>query len=438
MENNIDKKIQAISIKHLSDDESNQMWERINAEMGRSAPTVGFLSILIHKPMIQIALIFMLLFGGSVATVAAANNAKPGDLLFPLDRAIENVQIKIVPEDKKDELKVKFALERAEEMEDVILESLDSTELTSEQPVTSTTTDDIATTTDDIVKVDRVKIEKVYATAFDYAEQVKQELLDNGNEQAAKSIDDIINRLNLSLNELPDNLKLEIEKDSDDNKLKIEVKNKDSEEKLKFEVDGEKSEYENKNADGNKVKIKVEDDGRVKVEYNKKDVDDSDQDNATDKKDNSHNTGLSEANVKIYQGKTVIEVEFNDSKSVITTNLSNRSDIIDLLVEKFDVSAEDVDSVLKIEYKNISDDKQEQDDDLLDDSITDNNIEDMLVLKKVEAESDGDGMKIKVKFEDIEVEFFIEDKTREAVIDFVADKYGLDKDDVDDKLQFEL
>ncbi len=438
MENNIDKKIQAISVRYLSDNESNQVWERINAGIDESVPTVGFLSILIHKPMIQIALIFMLLFGGSVATVAAANNAKPGDLLFPLDRAIENVQIKIAPEDKKDELKVKFAFERAEEMEEIILESLDSVELTSERSATSTTTDDaVATTTDDTVQVDKAKIEKVYTTAFDYIEQVKQELLDSGNEQAAGAIDDVIDRLNLSLDELPDNLKVEIEKDYDDNKLKIEVKTENNKGEIKFEVEGTKSEYE-KDADGNKVKIKVEDDGKVKVEYEKKDRDDSDQNDVADKKDDNHDAGLSEAEAKIYQGKTVIEVEFNDSKSVITTNLSNRSDIIDLLVEKFDVSSEDIDSVLKIEYKNDSDDKQEKDDDLSGDSMTDNNVVNILVLKKVEAESDGDGIKIKVKFEDLEVEFFIEENTREAVVNFVADKYGLDKDDVDAKLQFEL
>jgi|GEM_PF-1943425 len=56
-------------------------------------------------------------FSTTAGTVYVANNSKPGDALHGLDQAIENVRLNLASsQDKKTELKMEFAKERAEEI----------------------------------------------------------------------------------------------------------------------------------------------------------------------------------------------------------------------------------------------------------------------------------------------------------------------------------
>lgn len=65
----------------------------------------------------------MILFGGSVATVQAADNAKPGDLLFPLDQALEKIQLSWSAKESKETLMVNMAAERAREINRIIVQA---------------------------------------------------------------------------------------------------------------------------------------------------------------------------------------------------------------------------------------------------------------------------------------------------------------------------
>jgi hypothetical protein len=58
------------------------------------------------------------IFGGG-GMVAASNSALPGDFLFPVELAIENIQIKFSGDDKKEELRLRFAEERVSEIRKV-------------------------------------------------------------------------------------------------------------------------------------------------------------------------------------------------------------------------------------------------------------------------------------------------------------------------------
>ncbi len=85
-----------------------------------------------HKPIIPLAGIFnwlfhsrigysfsaaVLLIAVGVGTSAAANPAKPGDLLFPLDKAVERVQLALAMSPvKRVKVAVKIATERMEEL----------------------------------------------------------------------------------------------------------------------------------------------------------------------------------------------------------------------------------------------------------------------------------------------------------------------------------
>jgi len=76
--------------------------------------------------MFSIIVLIAVFFGGSIMTVQAADKAKPGDTLYALDRAVENLQIVVSSKEKRDELKVKFAAERVAEMQDIVDQAIES------------------------------------------------------------------------------------------------------------------------------------------------------------------------------------------------------------------------------------------------------------------------------------------------------------------------
>lgn len=55
----------------------------------------------------------------------ASDSARPGDLLFPVDRVVENVRFAFTPEKNKVDLKIKFANERLDEFESIVSDETD-------------------------------------------------------------------------------------------------------------------------------------------------------------------------------------------------------------------------------------------------------------------------------------------------------------------------
>lgn len=117
--NTVQKKLSGIQMKSLSTKEADLVWEHVRFNMNRNTPHARkspFSSAL--KKSIAITLIF----GLTTGTAFAADNAKPGDALFPVDRALENIQLSLASGNNKDALKVKFALERVTEVKDILNE----------------------------------------------------------------------------------------------------------------------------------------------------------------------------------------------------------------------------------------------------------------------------------------------------------------------------
>lgn len=116
MKYNFSQKIEKIKVKKLTNDEKNFIWSSVvfKKEGGKK------LSFNFKKNMIGAILSLVLLLGGGGA-VAAANNSVPGDTLFGLDLALEKARISLAnTEEKKNELKVRFAEERINEAENII------------------------------------------------------------------------------------------------------------------------------------------------------------------------------------------------------------------------------------------------------------------------------------------------------------------------------
>ena len=74
--------------------------------------------------MIPLFLALIIAFGVG-GTVVASDSARPGDLLFPVDRAVEDVRFAFTPGERKAELKIKFANERLDEFESIVSDETD-------------------------------------------------------------------------------------------------------------------------------------------------------------------------------------------------------------------------------------------------------------------------------------------------------------------------
>lgn len=107
----------------LSTAEKQAVWQRIspriNEERSVASPYAYFTNLNIWTKTAAAALILVVVTSG---TVTVADAAKPGDLLFPLERATERVRLAIASEAKASQLRSDLALERFAELEAIVAE----------------------------------------------------------------------------------------------------------------------------------------------------------------------------------------------------------------------------------------------------------------------------------------------------------------------------
>lgn len=85
-------------------------------QSGRACQQAGFV------PLVVLVIIGAL-GAGSVATVAVSDNAKPGDILFPIDTAVEELRLAVTTNPEAEvELRTQFAAERVAEVEAALQE----------------------------------------------------------------------------------------------------------------------------------------------------------------------------------------------------------------------------------------------------------------------------------------------------------------------------
>ncbi len=119
MKYNLEEKLNKIKIKSLSADEKNSIWSAAVYKKSQNL-NKNLLSFNLKKNMIGAILSLILILGGGGAALAA-NNSVPGDTLFGLDLALEKAKLSLAGgEEKKNELKVRFAEERISEINKII------------------------------------------------------------------------------------------------------------------------------------------------------------------------------------------------------------------------------------------------------------------------------------------------------------------------------
>ena len=126
MNNNLEENLSKIKIRQISIEEKDSLWHNIVVRKAKDREVKSnLLSILsissfnfqMNKLIVGALALVLVLGGGTM--VAASNQSLPGDLLFPVDLAIEKIQIKLASEEQRHELKLKFAEERVAEIKHV-------------------------------------------------------------------------------------------------------------------------------------------------------------------------------------------------------------------------------------------------------------------------------------------------------------------------------
>jgi len=114
--NDIEKKLNKISYRDLTDTEQSMLWQNIRLRKSEVSSR-SLLEVFNLKFMPALIIAILVLLGGGGSVVALADSARPGDALFGIDLATERVELALAKKEKKEVLIKKFAEERINEVE---------------------------------------------------------------------------------------------------------------------------------------------------------------------------------------------------------------------------------------------------------------------------------------------------------------------------------
>src|SRR3989344_8303553 len=122
----------------------NQILDRISLPKMEEAKSYTKAFRLVFAGMGSLMIIISL----TVSTAVAALQSDPGSAIYPLKKVVENVQLKFASDEEKGALQLKFALNRAEEIQSVI-EKQEQGQITQEeaQKIVATTVQDLQKST---------------------------------------------------------------------------------------------------------------------------------------------------------------------------------------------------------------------------------------------------------------------------------------------------
>lgn len=220
--------------------------------------------------MVTLFIVLALLVGAG-GTVAASDSARPGDLLFPIDRAVEDVRATFASTENKVELKIKFSEERLDEMESILD---DESSTTTPNGVSEEAKQNLSHALD-ILTMHLADIHGLASTT-------------PGIAQALSVIEA---RLQQGANSLPQELKIKIRDDrgrielkTEEGKIKVKIKNGEVE--VEVESEDEDEEKDESKDDEDREDKKGSNSGPGSFGTSTKSDDDDDDDSATSTKSN--------------------------------------------------------------------------------------------------------------------------------------------------------
>lgn len=378
----IEEILDAQAPRTLTNAERETVWKAVaeHIESEASAPSPYWHSfIFTNKIMIPLAIALVVLLGAG-GTVAASDSARPGDFLFPVDRAVEDVRLAFASDDDKNDLRLRFTAERFDEFESVvddessdddvsgILTEAEADIFTNETIVTLEINDRKLVFSTDADTSEDIIVEIVSRYGFTEAEveavlnvetEDRESRPDDGIETSHDSrgrIGDALHVLSsfitdtrnsastspevLSALRLLEDRLLE-RAGSLPSDLRVKVRG----DRSRIEVRGENGRLRIETRDG-EVRIKTDDDDDDRGFGN----DDSDDDDDSDEDDDDDSALEIEAD--IFSDITTVKVEVNDRKSVFTTDETSRTDLIAEIKNRFPgLTTDEIDDALVIEIE---------------------------------------------------------------------------------------
>lgn len=220
-------RFQAAHVPHLSPDAKNRMKSLLLAEFASVTHLhpdryrnhkINNKSFIFQPMMIPIIAAIVILLGGSVGTVVASDNAKPGDALFGIDQASENVHVFL---SFSDTAKAKVKAEIAEEREE------ERVELESEGR------------SDDALEAEE-HADNALVNAIETISRVRLKMQEKGNTEAEQALAEVEAKL-ISLRTLRDQRNDEDEQDEQSGLSEVEVKIQNNTAQVKLEMNDAKS-----------------------------------------------------------------------------------------------------------------------------------------------------------------------------------------------------
>lgn len=223
-----------------------------------------------------IALVVALGAGGAVAV---SDNAVPGDALFVVDRAVENVRLAFSSSEGKVKIKKKIAEERIGEVEQI----LEKEKKEKEDKIDDQDSDD----TEDTEDIDEVENEDKNEDAekgIEFAIELLSEIDGEDGE-----FDALVERLNNLLIEFPEDSKID-SKISDEGSSFIKLRSEEGSNRFDLEIKetgGGKAMIKSRDEEG-KLEVEIEN-GKMEVQfekrYNEDEVEEEDEDEDEDEDD---------------------------------------------------------------------------------------------------------------------------------------------------------
>ncbi len=435
---NLEKQLANIRVKRLTAAEKDRQRDYFLANLPSQQTEAKWLLLLNTRVMAQIILTILIVLGGSIATVKAADNAKPGDLLFPLDRAWEEVRIALAPDSKKTELELEFAQERVREVASLVSElsssSTGNNSQTTAKSVTSTPKFTTPTSTSVFSGREQKKLEKALAATWQQLLKVKTDL----SKDKQDLIQPLLDELARVLESLPAGSYLKVEVDNDGQEVEIEVKEGNRKREVEFKIE----------KDGKKMKIESRDRELDRDYSNDNQVDERENQDQGDDQINSKEVLLSKIEVKIENNKSEIEIKWNNGQEEkIKLNQTNLSDLLSYLSGKYNISPEEIQAKWKVEYQNLSNNSFDELDKDQDDERQSSFQDGGGVISSTSTASQVYSIEIKVKGDYSEIEVKSdqgEEKINSNLIDYnqlvewLSKLYQISKEELKSKIKFEV
>ena len=340
--NELEEKLNNISVKPLSEEEKGVMWSKI--EKGINQPVKSPFWSAIASPFsalrlqtsVAVALMVAVLFGTTSITFAYADNSKPGDFLFPISALKEKIVISLTPTQNQNEVRLRYAEKRIEQGNE-FLTALNANVTTSAS--TQALGDKIASssvstptyykkaTSSPAVVGDAVSH---LSATIAYLQGVKADMIAGGNTSGAQTIqtaiDRILEQVTLAANQNAVVI-AKVQEHKNQFNVTISVKNASTTDTVKLAINTKKdtqkitiTEKENRPA------IKIEE-VRKKEEIKKEEKKQENKDNENRKKNNDNDEDDDENNDE-KENKGFFGWFGNDKKSNIchkgeTINISN-------------------------------------------------------------------------------------------------------------------